>query len=88
MDDADTWLALIGAIATFIFVLVFQPAIGFLFGWIGGWFAKITFGNILCEALNTLFNVTFFTPTKIPIIAGALAWIGSFFKGVTTAKKN
>lgn len=71
-----------------IIVLIFGPALCFLFGWIGGWFTKITIGGILCKGLNTLFNVTFFTPNKIPIMAGALAWIGGFFKGVTQGKNK
>lgn len=35
----------------------------------------VIFGPTLCNALNTLFNVSFFAPEKLPLMAGALGWI-------------
>lgn len=87
MKDYSGW-TVFGIIAFLALVLIFGPAICFLFGWIGGWFAKITIGNILCKGLNTLFGVTFFNPSKIPLIAGTLAWIGGFFKSISTVKNS
>ena len=59
-----------------------------LFGWIGGWFAKITIGNILCNGLNALVGTTMFTPSQLPLIGGTLAWIGGFFKGISSSAKR
>ena len=52
----------------------------------GGWLCKITFGPTLCNALNTLFNVSFFAPEKLPLMAGALGWIGGYFKNNSISK--
>lgn len=86
-NDYDGW-AIASMITVVFLVLVFAPALCFLFGYIGGWFAKITIGEILCKGLNTLFGVAMFTPNQIPLIAGTLAWIGSFFKGASNVAKK
>lgn len=67
-----------------IILIIFAPMISFFLSYFGGWLCKITFGNTLCTALNTLFNVSFFTPDKLPMIAGALGWIGGYFKTTKT----
>ena len=47
-------LAIVGILAVLAILVIFWPALCFLFRWIGGWFAKITIGNILCNGLNAL----------------------------------
>lgn len=37
-------------------------------------------GKTLCNALNTCFGTTRFEPWTIPWVAGALGWIGGYFK--------
>lgn len=75
-EGAGALIAIIGIIALFIFA----PMISFFLSYFGGWICKITFGDTLCSALNTLFNVSFFTPDKLPMMAGALGWVGGYFK--------
>lgn len=67
-------------------LLFFGPMIGFGLSYVGGWICKVTFGPTLCHGLNTLFNVTYFAPDKIPLIAGALGWVGGFFKSINYPK--
>lgn len=76
--------ALIGVIA----LIVFAPMISFFISYFGGWLCKITFGNILCNSLNTLFNTKTFVPENLPIIAGALGWIAGFFKSINMGKNK
>lgn len=59
------------------------PMLSFFICYFGGWLCKIIFGPTLCNALNTLFNVSFFIPEKLPLMAGALGWIGN-----TSISKN
>lgn len=76
--------ALIGVIA----LIIFAPMISFFISYFGGWLCKITFGNILCNSLNTLFNTKTFVPENLPIIAGALGWISGFFKSINMCKNK
>lgn len=39
MIHDDGW-SIVGILAVLAILLIFGPALGFLFGWIGGWFAK------------------------------------------------
>lgn len=88
-NDSNLLLACLGAIALVAILLFFVPMLNFGLAYCGGWICKVTFGPTLCKALNTLFNVTFFSPDKLPLIAGALGWIGSYFKSYksTSSKK-
>lgn len=85
MKDVFT---IIGEVVIIILLLLLFPFISFFFSYLGGWLAKITIGGALCKALNVLFNVSYFTPDKIPLMAGALGWIGGYFKTSTTLKKK
>lgn len=87
IHDDDGWY-IAGTLAILAILLIFGPALCFLFGWIGGWFAKITIGDILCNGLNTLVGTTMFTPSQLPLIGGTLAWIGGFFKGISSSAKR
>ena len=76
----DDFLSVIGALVSIVFLIVIEPFVYFWFAYLGGWIASITIGNILATGLNTMFNVAWFTKDMIPLCAGTLGWIGSFFK--------
>lgn len=65
-------------------VLVIAPWVSYWCSYFGGWLASITIGGILCDSLNTLFGTLRFTSDMLPEMAGALGWIGGFFKAVST----
>lgn len=79
-DDFLDGMGCLGVIVMAVLLVVFAPMLSFVCCYFGGWLCKITFGPTLCNALNTLFNVSFFTPEKIPLMAGALGWIGNYFR--------
>lgn len=66
-------------ILTIIGVIV-MPFISFWLSYLGGWITMKIIGNTLCNALNTCFDTTHFEPWMIPWAAGALGWIGGYFK--------
>ena len=84
----DDFLTIIGAIVAVILLFLIMPFVNFWIAYFGGWIAKITIGGKLAAALNVLFNTTYFTAEMLPMMAGALGWIGSFFKSTTTVKKS
>ena len=79
-DDFIEGMGCLGVIVMAVIFIIFTPLLSFVLCYFGGWLCKITFGPTLCHALYTLFNVSFFTPEKIPLIAGALGWIGNYFR--------
>lgn len=81
---AEVILILIGLAV----LLIFMPFISYWCAYFGGWLASIVIGDTLCNALNTLFGTLRFHPEMLPQMAGALGWIGSFFKGTTKVKEN
>lgn len=80
-----TVLGLLAAIAGAILIL---PFVNFWLSYFGGWICKITIGSILVKALNILFNTTYITAEMIPWMAGALGWIGGFFKVISSSKSK
>ena len=78
----------VGAVALIIGLFLILPFISFWASYFGGWICKITIGNTLVKALNILFNTTYFTAEMLPWIAGALGWIGGFFKATINLKDN
>ena len=84
----DDFLTVLGAIILIIGLLLFMPFIGFWISYFGGWICKITIGGTLVKALNMLFNTAYFTKDMIPWIAGALGWIGGFFKTISSSKSK
>lgn len=87
-DFFKSFIAIIGAIVAIGLLFLIVPLLTFAFGWVAGWLAKIAIGNTLCNALNIIFNVSYFTPDKLPMIGGALGWIGSFFKTAVNNKNK
>lgn len=84
----DDFLAILGAIALIIATVLVLPFISFWLCYFGGWVASITIGNILTDGLNTLFQTTWFTKDMIPLRAGTLGWIGSYFKTSNLGKSK
>ena len=84
--DVSGW-ALVGVIAFLIVVIIIQPALLFWLGYFSGWLAKLVIGTKLVTAINMVFG-TAFTADMLPMIGGALGWIGSFFKSINTISNN
>lgn len=80
--------AIVGAIVLICVLFLVMPFISFWLAYFGGWIAKLVIGGKLAAALNLLFNTTYFTAEMLPMMAGALGWIGSFFKSTTTIRKK
>lgn len=78
--DRDDIFTILGAFVALVILMFISPAFMFLCCYVGGWICKVTIGKVLVVALNTLFNTTYFTVDKIPLMAAALGWIGSYFK--------
>ena len=85
-SDFFEGLGIIAAFIGLVALIIFAPMISFFISYFGGWICKITFGDILCNSLNTLFNTNTFIPKNLPIIAGALGWIAGFFKSIHLSK--
>lgn len=81
----EDFLSLLGALLLLVVLIILAPWLSFWLAYFGGWLAKITIGAKLCAALNILFNTSYFTPAMLPMMSGALGWIGGFFKATTTA---
>lgn len=87
-DESSNIGEIIGLIIFIVVLFVFAPWISYWLAYFGGWITSLVVGATLCDALNTLFDTTRFTPDMLPQMAGALGWIGSFFKSVNTASKK
>ena len=79
--------AIVGIIAFLVVVIIIEPALLFWLGYFGGWLAKLVIGTKLVTAINMVFG-TAFTAHMLPMIGGALGWIGSFFKSINTISNN
>ena len=84
--DISGW-GIFGVIAFLVVVIILQPALLFWLGYFSGWLAKLIIGAKLVTAINMVFG-TAFTANMLPMIGGALGWIGGFFKSVRTASNN
>ena len=84
--DVSGW-AIVGVIAFLIVVIIIQPALLFWLGYFSGWLAKLVIGTKLVTAINMIFG-TAFTVDMLPMIGGALTWIGSFFKSINNVKNK
>ena len=82
--DVSGW-AIISIIAFLVVVIIIEPALLFWLGYFSGWLAKLVIGTKLVTAINMVFG-TAFTADMLPMIGGALGWIGGFFKSTTAAK--
>ena len=69
---------LIEIVVVTILLMFIIPWFSFVIGWVVGWCSKLFIGNYIVNAF-ALFGITI-TKNDIPLIGGALAWLGSFFK--------
>lgn len=77
-----------GWICFIIGMFFLLPFISFWLSYFGGWITSLVIGKKLVAALNLLFNTTYFTKDMIPMMAGALGWIGGFFKSISTSRNK
>lgn len=87
----DDFLTIIGAIGIIALTLIIMPFVSFWLAYFGGWITSLVIGDTLANALNTLFNTTHFTKDIIPMCAGALGWVGGYFrasKGINLNKEK
>lgn len=74
----------LGTITGIIISLIFGPTLGFLEGWVMGWFTKLIIGDWIVEGLSYL-NIII-TSDNIPMIFGVIGAIAVFFTyGIKTA---
>ena len=78
----------IGTIIGAIILIFILPIFSFWLNYFCGWITSLVIGEKICYALNLLFKSNYFTSDKLPWIAGALGWIGSFFRTTSSNKKN
>lgn len=77
-----------GIIIGLVILCIIEPVIIFCAGWVGGWILMKIVGGAVVAGLNTLFGTTRFMPELIPVVCGALAVVGSFFKTTMTTSKK
>ena len=75
MEDIFKILGIIGSIILLIFI---EPFLVFWLCYFSGWIAKITIGKWIIAGF-AIFNIPI-KLNQIPLLAGILGWIGSFFK--------
>ena len=84
--DVSGW-TIVGIITFFVVAIIIKPALLFWLGYFSGWLAKLVIGTKLVTAINMVFG-TAFTADMLPMIGGALGWIGGFFKSISTTSNN
>lgn len=93
MSKKNSWVAeskvgcgtLLFSVIVGIFLWLISPALSYFGGWLVGNVTGAWFGDTLINGVNTLLNTDVFTVDKIPTYFGALAMIGSFFKGSSSS---
>lgn len=79
-------LTVLGVIGVVVLVLFIQPWLSFWLAYFCGWIAKLVIGKYLVAGLALLkFDIPL---DKIPLVAGVLGWVGSFFKSTINLNKN
>ena len=85
-DEVKEKASVGGIILLLIATIFFLPWITFWLCYFGGWVAKIVIGKYLVAGFAILgINLPI---DNIPLIAGCLGWIGSFFKNSSVSKKE
>ena len=79
-------LAVMGTLILTIIIALVSPWIWFWVCYFSGWLAKILIGDKLIEGF-ALLGITL-PLEKIPLLAGILGWIGSFFKSSSVSNNN
>lgn len=73
-------------IAIIIIYLIIEPFLIFWVSYFVGWLSKIFIGKYIVAGFELL-HISF-PIDKIPLLAGLLGWIGSFFKSTINTNKN
>ena len=84
----EKFVGCLGVLITLIVMIIIAPILCFLGGYISGLILKLTVGGFVVNGLNLILNTTRFTADKLPIICGALAVVGSFFKSSLSTKSK
>lgn len=79
-------LKLLGAVLLLILIIIFEPFLLFWLGYFAGWLAKIFIGKYIVAWFG-LFGITL-SLESIPLFAGVVAWITSFFTSASSLKKK
>lgn len=75
-------------IIMFVLTLLIAPILSFFGGYLTGLILEWFVGDMITNGLNLLFNTVRFNADKLPIICGALAVVGSFFRNSLTVNKK
>lgn len=78
----------VGCLGMLIVTIIVAPILCFLGGYVSGLILNWTVGGLVVNGLNLMLNTTRFTADKLPIICGALAVVGSFFKSSLNISKK
>ena len=84
----EKFFGCLGVLIALIVTIIITPILCFLGGYISGLILKLTVGGFVVNGLNLILNTTRFTADKLPIICGALAVVGSFFKSYLRTKSK
>lgn len=84
----EKFVGCLGMLIMLIVMIIIAPILCFLGGYISGLILKLTVGGFVVNGLNLILNTTRFTADKLPIICGALAVVGSFFKSSLSTKSK
>lgn len=84
----EKFVGCLGVLITLIVMIIIAPILCFLGGYISGLILNWAVGGLVVNGLNLILNTTRFTADKLPIICGALAVVGSFFKSSLSTKSK
>ena len=84
----EEFFGCLGMLITLIVMIIIAPILCFLGGYISGLILNWAVGGLVVNGLNLILNTTRFTADKLPIICGALAVVGSFFKSSLSTKSK
>lgn len=84
----EKFVGCLGMLVILIVTIIVAPILCFLGGYVSGLILNWTVGGLVVNGLNLMLNTTRFTADKLPIICGALAVVGSFFKSSLDIKSK
>lgn len=84
----EKFVGCLGMLVILIVTIIVSPILCFLGGYVSGLILNWTVGGFVVNGLNLILNTTRFTADKLPIICGALAVVGSFFKSSLSTKSK
>lgn len=84
----EKFFGCLGVLVALIVTIIVSPILCFLGGYISGLILNWAVGGLIVNGLNLILNTTRFTGDKLPIVCGALAVVGSFFKSSLDIKSK